>query len=88
MNLINPRILVRVINVPIEINESHYMGVGNGGRVEGALAPPPSFSANYIYNLNGVVLMTMKELNFTKDVLKYNAVGTSFRLRHRVLCFN
>ena len=66
------------------------MGVGNGGGMGGLY--PPSFSANYIiklkYYLNGAILVTIKELNFTKDVLQYRPVGISFRLRHCVLCFN
>ena len=43
---------------------------------------PPIFSQLYIYYLNGAVPVTMKELP------KYRPVGTSFRLRHYVLCFN
>ena len=62
------------------------MGVGNGGG--GAFAPLLFQPTIYKYYLNGAVLLTMKELNFTKDVLKYRPVGTSFRLGHRILCFN
>ena len=64
------------------------IGVGNGGGGTGGALGPPVFSQLYKYFLNGVVLVTMKELSFTKDVLKYRTVGTSFRLRHCILCFN
>ena len=51
------------------------IGVGNGGD-RGGFRPPSFQPTIYKYYLNGVVLVTMKELNFTKDVLKYRAEGT------------
>ena len=46
------------------------------GEAGGAFAPPVFQPTIYIikYYLNGAVLVTMKKLNFTKDVLTYRPV--------------
>ena len=38
------------------------------------------------YYLNGVMLVTMKELNGTKDVLKYGPVGTCALISNLWVC--
>ena len=60
---------------------------GGGG---GLLPPPPPpfqfFSQLYIYYLNGAILVTIKKLNGTKDVLKYGPVGTCALISNLRVC--